>query len=538
MLAVAAQLACLSCGGEPVDGTDGGPSTGGSDEEADYRALFTDGQVVRLDVQIAIGDWERMLADMTELAGTFGSRKGQGTGFGGGAPGAGGGAFPGVDGGVSEDLTGACRARAEGDSCGTSDAAAPSGRCTRVPFSQGLVCLDGGGGMGGPGRPGDGGAGVDPGGMGDGEILARTPIYVACRLTVASRTYENVGIRFKGNSSLQSSWSAGIYKLPFRLDADELQNVHPEVANQRIHGFKALSLSSGFSDASLSRDKVTADIFRAASVPAPRTSFAILYVDHGAGPQYFGLYSMAEVPAKPLLRAQFGDDTGNLYKPQGTGAHFTVFDQTSFEKKTNKGAADYSDVQRAISALNSSRSDSAAWRSRLETTFDVPVFLRWLAINTVVGNWDSYGQMAHNYFLYGNPANGGRLTWISWDHDLSFQAGFGGASTGSGDVMHDSTDQSWPLIRYLLDDPTYRAVYVAELKSAIAGVASLASVRSRFETAQRLIRPYAVGGSGQIGEQPGYTFLSSAQAFETALEGSGGVLTYLEGRVAEVAALP
>jgi len=51
--------------------------------------------------------------------------------------------------------------------------------------------------------------------------------------------------------------------------------------------------------------------------------------------------------------------------------------------------------------------------------------------NTMV-NWDSYGVMAHNYYLYNDPVR--HLTWIPWDHNeaLSGSPGITGTSGGDG----------------------------------------------------------------------------------------------------------
>src|SRR5690606_17314419 len=147
------------------------------------------------------------------------------------------------------------------------------------------------------------------------------PIYRPAKISFEGKTWEKVGVRFKGNSSLASSWGRTL-KLPFRLDFDEFEDEYPEVHDQRFWGFKRLSLSSGFSDNSLIREKVTADIFRAAGVPAARTAFYRVYVDYGEGSKYFGLYTMVEVPDTPMFSTQFKSTEGNLYKPEGNGARF------------------------------------------------------------------------------------------------------------------------------------------------------------------------------------------------------------------------
>jgi spore coat protein H len=467
----------LACGESPsiAGGPDAGATQTPSPDEktlADYAAVFPADRVIRLDIQIAAADWAAMMSDMESMAGAFGA--------GGAGPGGGGLQPPRTD--------------------------QPDGG---PPPGMGMF-PDGGRP---PGMFPDGGApgGGPPGGGAVGEFFPRSPLYVPSTVQFEGQTWQHVGIRFKGNSSLSTTWRQGIYKLPFRLDFDEMQDRFPEVSKQRFLGFKALSLSNGFSDPSLIREKVMADLFREGGVRAARTGFVRLYVDRGDGPEYFGLYDLTEVPGKAMLRSQFGNDDGNLYKPQGVGAQLATFDKASFEKKTNEDAGDYSDVQRLIAALNGDRSDAARWRQELEAVFDVKTFTAWLAINTVAGNWDAYGQMAHNYYLYADPANGGRLTWIPWDHDLSLQEG------RSADLLHTSTTAAWPLIRYLLDDPEYRALYLTELQAAIDGVMAPASAAERFTRAHGLIAPFAVGDGTETGERPGFTFLGGAAAFQGGL---------------------
>ena len=143
---------------------------------------------------------------------------------------------------------------------------------------------------------------------------------------------------------------------------------------------------------------------------------------------------MIEVPGGPMLRALFASDNGNLYKPHSTGGRWTVFIKENFPKKTNDTDEDWTDIEGAIAALNASKTDRALWRSRLEARFDVNSFLRWLALNTMVGNTDAYGGLsAHNYYLYGSPRHRDRLFWIPWDHDLAMSGGanFGGVGGGN-----------------------------------------------------------------------------------------------------------
>ncbi len=165
-------------------------------------------------------------------------------------------------------------------------------------------------------------------------------------------------------------------------------------------------------------------------------AFVRVFLDTGAGPGYLGLYTMTEVPDSPYLIRLFGSDDGNLYKPNGTGGRWTVFNRNNFPKRTNADDEDWTDIEDAIAAVNASRTDRDAWRRRIEARFEVNGFLRWLAANTIVGNFDTYGGLsAHNYYVYGSPRHRDRLFWIPWDHDLAMSGGggLGGGCRRRGD---------------------------------------------------------------------------------------------------------
>jgi spore coat protein H len=42
------------------------------------------------------------------------------------------------------------------------------------------------------------------------------------------------------------------------------------------------------------REKVAANVFKNAGLAVSHTGFYTLYVDHGDGPEYFGLYTLIE----------------------------------------------------------------------------------------------------------------------------------------------------------------------------------------------------------------------------------------------------
>jgi spore coat protein H len=429
--------------------------THSKESDPNFDVVFPQDEVNRIDITISPESWETMLEDMTSNYGVFGVNQG------------------------GEQRGG--QNRPEGGN--------------QVPQGQGQ-------------RPAQN---MGPAGEGMMESGVANPVWVPVTIQFDSDTWSNVGMRYKGNSSLKNSWQSGNLKLPFKLDFDEFEEVYPEIEDQRFYGFKQLTFSSNFKDASFLHEKVAADIFRDAGVPAAHTAFYEVYVDYGEGPIYFGLYTMVEVVDDTVIETQFDDDSGNVYKPSGKGATFAKgsFSEGSFDKETNQDEADYSDILAMYDALHAETrtTDPEVWRSGLEDIFDVSGFLNYLAVNSVIQNWDTYGIMTHNYYLYNDP-NTELLTWIPWDNNEAMQSNSG---KGTMSISLDEVNENWPLIRFLLDDPIYHAQYVDNVEKVINGAFYPETITARLQELHDLIEPYA------LSESNGYSNLSSEAAFEKSL---------------------
>jgi len=435
------------------------------------------------------------------------------------------------------------------------------------------------------------GGGGNPGGSFDFD-----PVTVPAEITFDDKQWTDVGIRFKGQSTLGNTWTSGSYKISFKLNFDKFEDENPDIKNQRFYGFDELNLKSGFGDSSLMRDKIAPEIFNDAGVIAPDTAFYRVYVDYGEGPVYFGLYTMIESVEDTLIETAFTDDSGNVYKPEGTGATFAegTFETECFEKKTNEDEEDWSDVEALYTVLNDDTrtTDPEEWRENLEEVFNVDGFIQWLAVNTAIQNWDSYGIASKNYYLYTDPSDG-TITWIPWDNNEAISAGknavtadrqameqpnggqtntdiphFGGdmqppeqvegedtmppaggdrimggqrmaplledtdndsmmiqnvggmMQNGGGrmgtplSLSLDEVDDSWPLIRYLMDDPVYHAMYLDDLEDVATTVFEPEAMEEVYRFNHDLISPYVTGAEG---ETEGYTNLKSPAEFDASL---------------------
>jgi hypothetical protein len=336
-----------------------------------------------------------------------------------------------------------------------------------------------------------------------------TPMWVSVKVTYDNRVWTKVGMRWKGHASLTGAMSANIDKLSFFLDFDKAEEASPELINQRFYGFKKLNFVSGYKDVSLIREKTANDLFRAASVPVPRTAFSAVYLNPGTDPVYYGVYTVLEDPSDTMLEEQFGDGSGNLYKPWGNPARWLNPTELSpsevttyFEEETNKKNGDWTDVLSALAALHADRNDAAVWRRELEKVFDVGLFLRVLAVNQMMVNWDSYGCMHHNYLLYANPKKDFRLSFLPWDLNeaMTNTTLLNCLPSGSlllEEIVHpvanSTVDNNWPLIKFILGDSNYRDLYLSTMKDVYERVFSADKIKAAMQADHDLIAPYVVG---------------------------------------------
>ncbi len=336
-----------------------------------------------------------------------------------------------------------------------------------------------------------------------------SPLWIPCTITYDGKEWNQVGLRFKGNSSLQHTYMDGNSKLSMKLNFDKYEDDYPELKNQRFYGFKQLNLNNNYNDGSLMREKVASDMFREFGVVSAQTAYYEIYVDYGEGAKYYGVYTIIEEIDDSAIKSNFSDDSGNLYKPEDMAATFAegTFDKEGFNLKS-KDDKSYNDVLSLYEALHSSQrtSNSKRWKKELESVFDVDNFLRWLAANGVMQNWDTYGNMSHNYFLYGDPQSG-VLTWIPWDNNECFKSEM---IRWDVDKIRE-INSSWPLISYILAEDEYFEIYKSYLREFVEEVYTPENMNAICSGYYSIIK------DSVYAEREGCSFIRSNQEFDNAV---------------------
>src|SRR5436190_16697701 len=153
---------------------------------------------------------------------------------------------------------------------------------------------------------------------------------------------DSIGVQFKGNSS----YNIPGVKKPFKIDFNEY------VSGQNYDGLKTINLNNDFNDSTLMREKIFLDFCLAAGIPAPRCTYANLYLND----TLWGFYTMVEQVNKTFLENRYFNDAGNLFKgdPHGTLQWFGSVPSnyySEYELKTNETQNDWSDLVRLLDKI-------------------------------------------------------------------------------------------------------------------------------------------------------------------------------------------
>ncbi|PIQ08924.1 MAG: hypothetical protein COW71_09155 [Ignavibacteriales bacterium CG18_big_fil_WC_8_21_14_2_50_31_20] len=225
-------------------------------------------------------------------------------------------------------------------------------------------------------------------------------------------TIDSIGFRLRGNTSRGSA------KKSFKISFNSFVN------GKDFYNVEKLNLNGEHNDPSIVRSKLCWDIYNKIGIPSSRAAHAAVYING----EYYGLYISAEHIDEEFLQKNTADDSGNLwrclwpadltYRGSNEEDYFPYnSDETPYSLKTNEDEYDYSKLAKLISTIN--LTPNQYWIDSLENILAIPEFLKYLAVNTLVGSWDDYRSLMNNYYLYYEP-NSKIFHWIPYDYDNTF----------------------------------------------------------------------------------------------------------------------
>lgn len=300
--------------------------------------------------------------------------------------------------------------------------------------------------------------------------------------------FKNVGIRYKGNLSFQTSSAGAPLFASFKMKTD-------------IYGGKGdwddektFNLHAGVVDQSRMKEAAAYAIFRAAGVPASRTAYAELFFtvpgiySNVSG----GIYVMIEDVNKKFLSRVLPPGTGLLFKPEGMrggiSSQGTSWSQYVTAMRPDREATAH-EQQRIMELGNVvSQPDVTLFRTKVPTYLDVDEFLRYIAVNAFIINNDSYIGGGHNFYVYLDPSDD-KVRMIPWDQDLSMGGRGNSAQTGFDLMAPYRGDQ--PLIYWLLNDPAVMTQYRGIIRELSETAFSAGVIGKIMDAIEPLPRPNA-----------------------------------------------
>ena len=365
--------------------------------------------------------------------------------------------------------------------------------------------------------------------------------YVSCSLAIDQEACKNVAIRAKGNTSLTSVEAYGNNRYSFKVEFD-----HYDPSNT-YYGLDKLCLNNIIQDNTYMKDYVSYQMMSGFGVDSPLCSYVYLTVNG----EDFGLYLAVEGVEESFLERNYGNDYGELYKPdsmsmgggRGNGAGFDpgilgeagnqqenlnghdgkinrgipgmeagkspggpdkmvmgsddvslIYTDDEYDSYSNifdhaKTEITDSDKDRLIASLKKLNEAET-----LETVVDIEEVIRYFTVHNFVCNFDSYtGSMIHNYYLYEKD---GQLSMIPWDYNLAF-GGFESGTDAEGLVNYpiDSpvsggTVESRPMLAWIFADEEYTEQYHQYFAEFIEQYFTNGEFEQMIDTVSEMIAPY------------------------------------------------
>jgi spore coat protein CotH len=322
--------------------------------------------------------------------------------------------------------------------------------------------------------------------------------WIEAAVTVDGTTYQNVGIRLKGNSSIRGlkdgrtggpggNVSAAVPEgLPWLIRLDK------NVDGQNHNGITDLAVRSNNWKTSLN-EAVSLELLEMAGL-ASQKAIAVSFTVNGGD----AVLRLATENPEDVWMAEHFSSCGALYKAESTGDYSYRGDDPDayaevFDQEAGKDNADLTPLIQFLDFINSA--DDATFGNTLAQRLDIRSFATYLAMEELIGNFDDIDGPGNNSYLYYDPTTGS-FTVVPWDHNLAFGGMGGGDSRGAaGDVpgeaqgpqggAHGPQGKSNILAQRFHANAEFEALYqerLTELKTQLYASEAAADVLDKWVT--------------------------------------------------------
>ena len=341
---------------------------------------------------------------------------------------------------------------------------------------------------------------------------------------------ENVGFRVRGNTTriipedTEGNYHRAHFKVKFNKTFDMIEGTKEEEerSDRRFANLRALNFKWNMdnNDPSQIREIYQYNMLNKSGTNAPKTNSTKLTINIDGEKNYFGLYSIIEPVDKSFFTNRYGSDKndGNLFKclyqqydksgkwgpatlekivtdsyPDAIG----VKDREngyypSYDLKTNEDELDVAKIELKEFIKNINEKSGVEFKSYMDANFEVDKFLRYQAMNMLLGMPDDYWSMGNNYYLY----FGEKIEFIPYDYDHGLGGGWDG---GVGyNAIKNADIYSWfnkaggkrPLTEKIMEINEYKTKYIEYLKEFIDKYFIYSDYENFYNEMETLYSPY------------------------------------------------
>jgi spore coat protein CotH len=247
--------------------------------------------------------------------------------------------------------------------------------------------------------------------------------WIEATITIDGATYDDVGIRLKGNSSLRGvSADAEAETLPWLIKLDKF------VDDQRHDGLTDLVIRSNNSATALN-EAVALELLDLAGL-ASQDAIAVAFSVNGGDAV---LRLAIEHPDDSWMDEEL-EANGALYKAESTGDYSYRGDDPDsydevFDQEAGEDNADLTPLMAFLEFINNS--DDATFADELDEWLDTDAFATYLALQELLDNFDDIDGPGNNSYLFYSTESE-TFTVVAWDHNLAFGQTPGGPGGPAG----------------------------------------------------------------------------------------------------------
>jgi len=205
--------------------------------------------------------------------------------------------------------------------------------------------------------------------------------FVAATVTEGTNRYSPVGVHLKGSvGSFRPLDDKPSLTLDFTRFGSE----------RKFHGLRKVHLNNSVEDPSYVNEIIGSELFRAAGVPAPRVTRALVELNGRA----LGLYVLKEGFTEDFLSCHFQHISGELYEPEDGGDVDQKLKRNSVRAPAGSRAA-----LKALAAAAREPDVAQRW-DRLQSVLDTDRFVSFMAMEILLGHRDGYCLARNNFRVY------------------------------------------------------------------------------------------------------------------------------------------